>query len=126
MRGKHGRTAEYLEHMIQAIGRINEYTNDMNYQAFICDTRTQDAVIRNLEVLGEAARNVQQRDPAFVAANPDVPWALVYRMRNALSHGYADVDLGTVWNTVRNDLPPRERRSRSLLGGGAPSSDDDS
>ena len=82
--------------------------------AFDTDTRTQDAIIRNLEVIGEAARNIQRHDPGFVAAHPEVPWALAYRMRNALSHGYADIDLGTVWNTARTNLPQLELQLLAL------------
>ena len=116
MNGKTRRTTEYLEHMLEAIRRINTYKKDLDRQAFDADTRTQDAVIRNLEVIGEAARNVQQHDPAFVTAHAEVPWALAYRMRNALTHGYADIDLGTVWNTIQTSLPKLERQLMTLLG----------
>lgn len=115
MTGKPARTLDYLGHMVDAIGRIDTYLAGMDVAAFLRDLRTQDAVIRNLEVIGEAARNIQQCDPIFAAGHPDIPWALAYRMRNALSHGYADIDLETVWNTTRNDLPPMERQLRALL-----------
>lgn len=99
------RTADDLRHMLEAIRRIGTYTQGLDRDAFDADTRAQDAVIRNIEIIGEAVRNVQQRDPAFVAAHPESPWSLAYRMRNSLSHGYADVDLGIVWNTALLDLP---------------------
>lgn len=51
----------------------------------------------------------------FVAAHPDIPWALAYQMRNALSHGYADVNLATVWNTVQTSLPALERQLTALI-----------
>ncbi len=117
MNGKARRTTEYLGQMWEAIHRINAYVTDLDRLAFDTDTRTQDAVIRNLEVIGEAARHIQQHDPGFVAAHPEVPWVLAYRMRNALSHGYADIDLGTVWNTARTNLPPLERQLPALLHG---------
>lgn len=109
------RTPDYLRHRLEAIRRIEAYAHGLDRDAFDADTRTQDAVIRNIEIIGEAARNVQQRDPAFVAAHPGIPWSLAYRMRNALSHGYADVDLGAVWNTVRNDLPAPALRLVAVL-----------
>lgn len=109
------RTEEYLRHMLEAIRRIAAYLQGFDRTAFDMDPRTQDAVIRNLEVIGEAARNVLQRDPAFVAAHPEIPWSLAYRTRNALSHGYADVDIGTVWNTATTDLPELEKRLMALL-----------
>jgi uncharacterized protein with HEPN domain len=116
MSGKALRTPEYLGHMLEAIRRIGRYVADIDREDFEGDTRTQDAVIRNPEVIGEAARNVQQHDPTFVAAHPDMPWALAYRMRNALSHGYADVDLDVVWSTARRDLPELEGRLVALAG----------
>lgn len=109
------RTPDYLDHMLAAIDRIQGYTTGLDLEAFHADTRTQDAVIRNLEVIGEAARNVQQNDPGFVAEHPEVPWSVVYRMRNALSHGYADIDLTTVWNTAKADLPPLKAQLAVLL-----------
>ncbi|HEY1931017.1 MAG TPA: DUF86 domain-containing protein [Acetobacteraceae bacterium] len=108
MSGKALRTTDYLDHMLDAVRRISFYLDGVDRLAFDADTRTQDAVIRNLEVIGEAARNVQRHDPAFVAAHPELPWALAYRMRNVLSHGYADIDLDVVWSTARNDLPTFE------------------
>jgi uncharacterized protein with HEPN domain len=73
MNAKGRRTPDYLGHMLEAIVRIESYTKDLDRDAFDADPKTQDAVVRNLEVLGEAARNVVQNDPAFVAAHPDVP-----------------------------------------------------
>ena len=107
------RTPGYLRHMPEAIHRIDTYMSGLDRAAFESDTRTQDAVIRNLEVIGEAARNVQQNDPGFVAAHPDVPWALAYRMRNALSHGYADIDLGT----VLEHCPDQPARAQAPIAG---------
>jgi uncharacterized protein with HEPN domain len=100
----------------EAIARIEDYTRDFDHEAFDADPRTQDAVIRNLEVLGEAARNILRHDPGFVTAHHHVPWAEAYRMRNALSHGYADIDLKTVWNTVRSHLPALRVQLTKLLG----------
>jgi hypothetical protein len=60
--------------MFQAVGRIRTYTNNLDQAAFERDIRTQDAVIRNLEILGEAARNVQVHDSAYVTAHPEIPW----------------------------------------------------
>ncbi len=65
----------------------------------------QDAVIRNIEVIGEAANNIQRVDAEFAAANGEIPWQVMYAMRNRLSHGYDKVDFEMVWKTIRNDLP---------------------
>lgn len=117
MNAKPLRTREYLEHMLGAIERIDIYTTGFDFPAFDADARTQDAVIRNLEVIGEAARNILKHDPAFVIAHANVPWGKAYQMRNALSHGYAEVDLEVVWRTVRSSLPPLKLQLMALLSG---------
>lgn len=96
MSGKSLRTSECLAHMQEAIRRIAAYVKDLGSTTFEQDIRTQDPVIRNLEIIGEAARNVLEHDPVFAPAHPEIPWAVAYRTRNALSHGYAEVDLATV------------------------------
>ncbi len=63
------------------------------------------AVIRNLEVIGEACNNVTKNHPDFAAQHANVPWGFAYEMRNALAHGYFNVDLAIVWQTIQNDLP---------------------
>lgn len=109
------RTPDYLRHMLEAVQRIAAYLDGFDRAAFEADTRTQDAVIRNLEVIGEAARNVQGYDSAFVALHPEIPWALAYRTRNALSHGYAEIDLAIVWSTATRNLPELEQQLLTLL-----------
>jgi uncharacterized protein with HEPN domain len=65
----------------------------------------QDAVIRNIEIIGEASNNIQRVDPAFAAQHDDIPWLVMYTMRNLVSHGYDKVDLEIVWKTIQSDLP---------------------
>jgi uncharacterized protein with HEPN domain len=75
----------------------------------------QDAVIRNLEIIGEASRNIERKHPDFTAAHPELPLSFAYEMRNALAHGYFKVDLAIVWKTVETDLPPLRQQVRSIL-----------
>lgn len=96
---------DYLEHIRQAIGRIQQYLADIDRAAFLANEEKQDAVIRNLEVIGEAAGNIQRHFPDFSEKNPDFPLREAYGARNALAHGYFKVDLEIVWNTVDRDLP---------------------
>ena len=63
-------------------------------------------MIRNLEVIGEASRNIERHFPEFSTSHPELPLASAYEMRNALAHGYFAIDLSIVWNTIENDLPP--------------------
>jgi uncharacterized protein with HEPN domain len=100
------RVADYLEHILQAIDNIMEYTADATLQGYLADRKTQDAVVRNLEVIGEASNNVVKHHPEFSAAHPEVPWRIAYEMRNALSHGYFTVDHTIVWKTIQNNLQP--------------------
>jgi len=112
---RRSRIPEYLQHILQAIERIRQYTGGINERDFSDDPKTQDAVLRNIEIIGEASRNVERADPQFSALHPDIPWAVIYAMRNRLSHGYFEVDLEIVWKTIRNDLPPLESRISALL-----------
>lgn len=110
-----GRLADYLEHVVQAIDRITRYTAGLGAQQFHGSDMVQDAVIRNLEVVGEASRNIQRHHPAFSAAHPELPLMFAYEMRNALAHGYFKIDLQVVWNTLQQDLPRlREQALRPL------------
>ena len=77
----------------------------MTELTFLEDEKTQDAVVRNFEILGEAAHNVELHHAAFAAAHPGVPWALMYTMRNRVAHGYFKVDYELVWKTIHADLP---------------------
>ena len=99
------RVADYLGHIIEAIERIYRYTEDIDEVGFLGNQMIQDAVLRNIENIGEAARNIERTAPEFAARHVDVPWAVIYTMRNRVSHGYFKVDLEIVWKTVQNDLP---------------------
>lgn len=99
------RVADYLGHMLEAIARIQRYTDGLDLEAFKRSEQLQDSVLRNLEVLGEAANQVKRVDPSFVSANDSVPWAVMVAMRNRLSHAYFAVDLQIVWTTGMRDLP---------------------
>ena len=109
------RLIDYLQHILQAIQRIEHYTEDLTDVAFLEDVRTQDAVIRNFEIIGEASMNIERRYSDFAANYPDMPWSIAYEMRNALAHGYFNVDLGIVWKTIRTDLPPLYTQVRVLI-----------
>ena len=99
------RLPDYLGHILEAIERIQHYVDDMDEVGFLDSKLVQDAVIRNLEVIGEASRNIERVHPEFAAAHPELPLALANDMRNALAHGYFKVDLEIVWKTIQNNLP---------------------
>ena len=109
------RLPDYLGHILQAIERIQRYTDDMDELGFVQNEMAQDAVIRNFEVIGEACRNIERDYADFVADHPELPFSFAYEMRNALAHGYFKVDLDIVWKTVENDLASLHQQVRQAL-----------
>src|ERR1700740_169425 len=99
------RLIDYLAHMLQAIERVNRYTEELDEVVFLQNELVQDAVIRNLEILGEASNNIQKHYPEFTVQHPELPLAFAYQMRNAIAHGYFKVDYEIVWKTIHADLP---------------------
>lgn len=110
------RLDDYLAHILEAIDRIERYAGDMDEQAFLNDHLVQDAVVRNLEVIGEASNNITKRFPEFVAGHPELPLASAYQMRNAVAHGYFKVDFAVVWKTIRRELPALRGLIRQAQG----------
>lgn len=100
------RLSDFLEHMQQAAADAMSFTEGMSQDDFLADKRTQQAVIMSLIVLGEAATKVMDRYPDFANAHAQVPWRSMRGMRNRIAHGYFDINLGLVWDTVQTALPP--------------------
>ncbi len=100
----HDRLADYLDHVLQSISRIERYVGAIREEDFMRNELIQDAVIRNFEIIGEASHNIEIRFPEFAAAHSELPLAFAYQMRNAISHGYYKVDLAVVWRTIVSDL----------------------
>ena len=97
----------YIRHIYDCIARIKEYVRD-GKEMFFRDRKTQDAVIRNLEVIGQAVKDIGIGELA--TSQPGVPWAQVAGARNVLAHHYLGVDLKLVWSIVERDLPVLEER----------------
>jgi uncharacterized protein with HEPN domain len=110
------RVRDYLGHILQAISRIQRYAGAMHEADFRSSEITQDAVIRNLEVIGEACRNIERDSPGFAASHPELPLAFAYEMRNVLAHGYFKIDLAIVWRTIQRDLPALRQQVQVLIG----------
>ena len=109
------RIADHLQHILEAIDNIQDYTAGMDLDAFMADRKTRDAVIRNLEIIGEASNNVAKNHPVFATEHSEVPWGFAYEMRNALSHGYFTVDHAIVWQTIQQDLPKLRSQISELI-----------
>ena len=109
------RLSDYLGHIIQAIERIQSYVADLDDAAFLVDAKTQDAVVRNFEILGEATRNIERYHWAYADAHPEAEWASMVALRNRVAHGYFTVDYELLWKTIHADLPELHRTIRGLL-----------
>lgn len=109
------RATDYVAHMLEAIANVIDYTQGFSETRLRETPIARDAVIRNLEVLGEAARNMIRHAPEVVAANPQIPWEVIYATRNRLSHGYMDIDLHVVWQVVSRELPLLKVQLEALM-----------
>lgn len=108
------RVPDYIAHILEAINRIYTYTEDIDEVGFLTNKLVQDAVIRNIEIIGEAARNIQKHHPEYATLHDEVPWADMYMMRNRVAHGYFSVDFEVVWQTIRRDIPELDKLIRAL------------
>ncbi len=102
----------YLSHILNSIERIEEYTEGMEKDDFLSSNLVQDGTIRQIEIIGEATKNLSQnlRDKY-----PQIPWSDIAGMRDRLIHHYFGVDLKAVWNTVRVDIPTLKYEILAIL-----------
>jgi len=112
--GVQQRLFDYLGHMEEAVRLAVGYVEDLNKIAFLSDKRTQQAVIMNILILGEAAGKIAAEYPEFVNAHPQIPWREMRGMRNRMAHGYFDINLDIVWETVQKALPELGNQIRKL------------
>ncbi len=108
------RLAGYLEHMEQAATDACAFVEGLGKDKFLEDKRTQQAVIMSLIIIGEAATKVMDVYPGFAQSKPEVPWRSMRGMRNRIAHGYFDVNLDVVWDTVQTALPELLRKLRGV------------
>lgn len=94
--------SDYIDDIVSAIADVEEFTRGMSYDMFTADRKTVSAVIRCLEVLGEAAKHIPS---TFRKKHPDIPWSKMAGMRDVLIHDYMGVDLKTVWKVLQERLP---------------------
>ena len=99
------RLDDYLDHMQQAASDACSFMNGLAKDDFLSDKRTQQAVIMSLIIIGEAATKIMENYVEFTHAHPGVPWRSMRGMRNRIAHGYFDINLDVVWDTVQTALP---------------------
>lgn len=102
----------FLNHILESIELIEKRKEHVTYQTFIDDVDLQDMIIRRLEIIGEAIRNLPKD---FREKYPYINWQDPAGMRSALIHAYFEVDLDIVWDTITNDLPPFKQQIQKLI-----------
>jgi uncharacterized protein with HEPN domain len=101
----------YLHHILDAIGKIEKYAK-VGKKRFIAESHWQDAIIRNLEIIGEATKRLSE---GLTSENTNIPWRSVAGLRDVLIHDYMSVDLDTVWSVIEKDLPSFKKQITDLL-----------
>lgn len=104
----------YLQHILESIDKINRYLKDTSYDSFMFNDMQVDAVVRELEVIGEAANNVSEQ---FKAKHLNLPWREMVGMRNRLIHEYFGVNTKIVWETCQSDLKELKNLIKPLVTG---------
>lgn len=95
------RDRERLQHILAAINRVNRYTKGKTYEDLLADDMMYYAVVKNIEIMGEAANMLT---PEFQTAHPETPWKMVKGMRNYIVHEYFQIDSAVVWDVVSKEL----------------------
>lgn len=108
------RLGDYLEHMREAVGLACSYVDGMTKEDFLDDKRTQQAVVLNLIVVGEVATKILKEYEDFATQNASIPWTSMKGMRNRIAHGYYDINLDTIWETVQTALPKLQEQLDEL------------
>lgn len=106
------RNEVYLHHILDAIHQIEEYTADVNEATFKQNRLVQDAVTRQLEIIGEASRHLSEE---FRDTHDAMPWHAIIGMRNRIAHDYLNIDLAVIWEVVQYDLPDLKSYVAALL-----------
>jgi len=102
----------YLMDMLESIRRIEVYTEDIGYEEFLRNNMIKDAVVRNIEVIGEAARNIPKE---IQAKYNHIPWAEIIATRNVIAHDYFEIDYKIVWNIICKHLPTLKKELELIL-----------
>jgi len=103
---------DYLNDILESIADINEFTKGMTFENFVRDRKTVKAVVRSLEIIGEAVNKIPEN---IWEKYPETPWQEIIGMRNKLTHEYFGIDLNIVWQTIEEDLVPLEKTVKKIF-----------
>lgn len=102
----------FVEDILESIGLIESYISNMNFDDFQKDRKTIDAVVRNLEIIGEASRSI----PEEIKNNhPEIDWKGIIGLRNRIAHEYFGISVSIVWEIIKSDLPALKEKIKHLL-----------
>lgn len=96
---------DYLDHIAQAATDAGSFIEGLDKSDFLADKRSQNAVVMSLVIIGEAATKIMDQHADFAEAHSEIPWRSMRGMRNRIAHGYFEINLDTVWDTVQTALP---------------------
>ena len=102
----------FVMDILESINKIEKYIEGLNYEQFVRDEKTKDAVVRNLEIIGEAANQIPKEIQQKFS---NVPWAQIIAMRNRMIHGYFAIDYRIVWDIVKIDIPLLKKELELIL-----------
>ncbi|MCX5809996.1 MAG: DUF86 domain-containing protein [Proteobacteria bacterium] len=111
-KGKERQILDYLNDILESISDIKEFVVGIDYENFLRDKKTSKAVIRSLEIIGEAAKNIPE---PLRNSQKEIPWQEIMGMRNKLAHEYFGVDLDIVWQSIHEDVSPLEAAVKEML-----------
>lgn len=103
----------YIEDIQESISKIEEYTKAVSRDDFLSNTQVQDAVLRRLEIMGEAVKNIPDE---FKNRYPEIPWKKIAGMRDVLIHAYFGVNLDRVWKIIEEDIPHLKSEMAKVRG----------
>jgi uncharacterized protein with HEPN domain len=110
---KQNRDETYLGDILDAIRRVENYTSNIKKKEFIEHLMMQDAVMRQIEIIGEASNSVSDE---FQEKHPELPWFQMRGIRNKIIHDYRGINLQVIWDTIKNDLPILKKQVQNILG----------
>jgi len=114
MTSPQNRQTDYLALMLTATTQARSYSEGMNKADFLEDAKTQDAVVMKLLVIGELAAQLLDEHKEFTGNHPEIPWHQMKGMRNRMAHGYFELNMDVVWDTIQLALPDLETNLRAI------------
>ena len=103
---------DYLDDILDAVNNIEEFVDDMTFEQFVKDKKTLHAVVRNIEIIGEASKNIPD---SVKAKHKELPWKKMTGMRDKLIHGYFGIDYETIWKAAKEDVPSLRKVVQTMV-----------